>query len=217
MSQTLVQRLQARLEPIPSSGQEAPGRAAVLIALTDRDEPDIWLIRRSLSMMLHPGQMAFPGGKGEHGDRCLLDTALREAEEEVALPRASFTPCGTLTAGRTMTGYTVSPFVGVVPVGLALRPSPGEVDAVMALPLRAFADPAHLHIDQVSRAGIKRAVPRFQVAGCTVWGRTASLIIELVNRVCDAGFPAGLHAPPQLPIPEPMPRDVLNPTFRGEN
>jgi 8-oxo-dGTP pyrophosphatase MutT (NUDIX family) len=217
MSQTLVQRLQARLEPIPSSGQEAPGHAAVLIALTDRDEPDIWLIRRSLSMMLHPGQMAFPGGKGEHGDRCLLDTALREAEEEVALPRASFTPCGTLTARRTMTGYTVSPFVGVVPVDLVLRPSPDEVDAVMALPLRAFADAAHLCIDQVSRAGIKRAVPRFQVEGCTVWGMTASLIVELVNRVCDAGYPAELHVPPQFPIPAPMARDVLSPTFRGEN
>jgi 8-oxo-dGTP pyrophosphatase MutT (NUDIX family) len=201
MSQTLVQRLRAKLDPIPSPSQVALGHAAVLIALTDAEAPDVWLIRRSLSMMLHPGQMAFPGGKGEREDCGLLDTALREADEEVALPRALFTPCGTLTVRRTMTGYTVSPFVGVVPPDLTLCPSPGEVDAVMALPLRAFADDAHLHIDQIARGGVRRAVPRFQVAGCTVWGMTASLIVELVNRFYDAGFPSELHEPPQFPIP----------------
>lgn len=203
MSQSLVARLQSILDPIPAQAVQPAGHAAVLMLLTDSDDPHIWLIRRSLTMMLHPGQMAFPGGKGEREDRDLLETAVREAEEEVALPRSLLQPCGSLAVRRTLTGYSVFPFVGVLPTTVRLIPSPGEVEVVTALPLRAFADDTHLHIDQIARAGLKRGVPRFQVEGCTVWGMTASLIVELVNRFYDAGFPAELHEPPQFPIPAP--------------
>jgi len=199
MSEALVKRLRAVLDPLSTADDPAAGHAAVMMALTDEAEPKLWLIRRSLHMMLHPGQMAFPGGKGEREDIDLLTTALREAEEEVALPRASLICCGALSVRRTLTGYSVSPFVGVVPADLCLYPSPGEVAEVIAVPLRTFADHRHLFVDQIARAGIKRDVPRYEIGGATIWGMTAALIVELVNRLYDAGFDPALHAPPPFP------------------
>lgn len=194
---SLSARLLTLLDPLPITALPTVGHAAVLLALTDEPEPRLWLIRRNQHLLIHPGQIAFPGGKGEAHDHNLLATALREAEEEVALPRALVTPCGALGVRQTLTGYCVSSFVGVVPAGLDLTAEPSEVAAVMALPLRVFADVRNLHVDRIWRAGKKRNLPRYQVGSVMVWGMTASFIVELVNRFYDAGFDQGLYGPAQ--------------------
>src|ERR1700712_5663507 len=100
--QPLITRLQAVLDPISIAAMPTAGHAAVLLALTDEPEPKLWLIRRSQHLLIHPGQLAFPGGKGETLDHNLLATALREAEEEIALPCAVVAPCGALGVRRTL-------------------------------------------------------------------------------------------------------------------
>jgi len=195
--QSLFTRLQALLDPLPTAAQPTVGHAAVLLALTDELEPRLWLIRRSQHLLIHPGQIAFPGGKGEAHDHNLLATALREAEEEVALPRVLVAACGGLGVRQTLTGYGVSCFVGVVPADLVLTAEPNEVAELIALPLSAFAHAGNLHGDRIWRAGKKRRLPRYQVGSVMVWGMTASFIVELVNRFYDADFDQALYGSAQ--------------------
>lgn len=193
-----VSRLCAVLDPLPNAAQETVGQAAVLLALTYEAEPHLYLIRRSLQMVLHPGQMAFPGGKGEVEDPHLLETALREAEEEVAMPRSQVIPCGALSQRRTMTGYCVTPIVAVVPAGLVLAADADEVAEILCIPLSAFASNKNLYIDTAWRAGQKRILARYQIGSAMIWGMTASFIVELVNRFYGSGLDPMLYAPPHF-------------------
>lgn len=194
----LADRLRGLLDPLPTAPLSTVGHAAVLLALTDEPEPQLWLIRRSFHLMLHAGQVAFPGGKGDAGDFNLLHTALREAEEEVGLLPPQVLPCGALTVRRTLTGYSVVPFVGVVAPGLPLVGDPSEVAEVLRLPLADFAQGGNLFVDRVWRNGNVQVLPRYQMGPFMVWGMTASFIVELVNRFYAAGFDAALHVPPRF-------------------
>lgn len=179
---------------------EPKGQAAVMIALTREPEPQVLLIRRSLNLVLHPGEIAFPGGKAEASDGDMLATACREAWEEIGLPPDFFEFCGSLAPRITLTGLDVVAMVGVVPPGLALRADPGEVDAIIPVPLAHFAQPGQLRVDRVWRQGGSRAIARFHFqrpgrAMDMVWGMTGSFIVELVNRFYDAGLEPDILAP----------------------
>lgn len=167
--------------------------AAVLLALTDEPEPQLLLIRRSLALLLNPGELAFPGGKSELGDPDLFTTALREAEEEVALPPVHFDFCGSLPHRVTLSGISVVGMVGVIPVDLPLVPNPGEVSALIQVPLMRFAERRALQVDRLWSGGVSRQLARYELDDCMVWGMTAGLIVELVNQLYDAGLPDGIY------------------------
>lgn len=169
--------------------------AAVAIAISDEPEPQLLLIRRTEDLRLNPGEIAFPGGKSEPEDGDLRTTALREAWEEVALPAAAFRFCGNLPRRQTLAGIGVVAMVGVVPPALPLRADPSEVAAVIRLPLAGFADPANLRIDRIWLEGRPRGVARYNIGAHLIWGMTASFIVELVNRLYDAGL-AGITIDP---------------------
>lgn len=188
MELRLAERLRRCLEPVPAPLAGARGQAAVLLALTDEPQPHLLLIRRSLQLALHPGEIAFPGGKLEPGDADLRAAALREAWEEVALPAARFEYCGSLSPRISMSGLAVGAFVGVVPVGLPLLADPAEVEELILVPLAYFAQPASLRVDQVWRRGVHRRTPRWQYENFTIWGMTAGFILDLVNRLYGAGL-----------------------------
>lgn len=184
---------------------EPKGQAAVMIALTDEPEPQMLLIRRSLNLVLHPGEIAFPGGKAEAGDGDLLGTACRESWEEIGLPPAQFEFCGSLAPRLTLTNLDVVAMVGLVPPGLPLRADPGEVDEIIPVQLAHFARPDQLRVDWVWRRGGHRAIARFHYprpgrAPDMVWGMTGSFIVELVNRFYDAGLDPAILAPRGAPI-----------------
>ncbi len=96
--------------------QSAPlMNAAVLVAVTDRPEPGVILTQRTDTLSRHPGQVAFPGGRIDPGDSDAIAAALREAEEEIALPRDRVIVIGEADRYRTVTGSDVTPVIGIVP------------------------------------------------------------------------------------------------------
>src|SRR5437868_9479442 len=101
--------------------------AAVLVAVVDRPQPTVILTLRPETMRKHPGQVSFPGGRIDPGDDGPIDAALREAEEEIGLDRARVEVLGVVDPYLTVTGFEVTPVLGIVPPDLELTPYPGEV------------------------------------------------------------------------------------------
>lgn len=156
--------------------------AAVLIAVTEREEPGVILTQRPQHMADHPGQVAFPGGKLER-DEDAVAAALREAEEELALPRSAVRVIGTTDRYRTGTGFEVTPVLGVVPPDLDLTPHPGEVEDWFEAPLRSLLDPDVWTEHEVFWEGATRRYLEWHYEGFRIWGVTAAIIANLARRV----------------------------------
>jgi len=161
----------------------APMHAAVLIAVTDRAEPGVILTQRTETLSRHPGQVAFPGGRIDPGDAGPVAAALREAEEEIALPRGLVTVIGESDHYRTITGFEVTPVIGVVPPDLVLVPSAAEVAQVFEVPLGFVLDTAN-HVEAtVEFQGRNRHYYEISWDGHRIWGATAAMIVNLSRRL----------------------------------
>lgn len=157
--------------------------AAVLIAITDvPDNPQVILTQRPRAMRDHPGQVAFPGGKIDPGEDAVT-AALREAEEELALPRQAVRVIGTSDVYHTGTGFMVTPVVGVVPPGLDVRPNPAEVDAWFEAPLALLLNPMSWSTNEVFWRGANRRYLELDWQGFRIWGVTAAIIANLSRRI----------------------------------
>jgi len=162
--------------------------AAVLIAITDvPDNPQVLLTQRPRSMRDHPGQVAFPGGKIDPGEDAVT-AALREAEEELGLPRTAVRVIGTSDLYHTGTGFIVTPVVGVVPPGLALRPDPVEVADWFEAPLGLLLDPASWTTNETFWRGANRRYLELDWQGFRIWGVTAAIIANLSRRIALEGL-----------------------------
>ncbi len=124
-------------------GTAGLAEAAVLVPLVMRDELTVLLTRRTPHLKAHAGQIAFPGGRGEPDDLDAVHTALREAAEEVGLAREWVEVIGALPTYTTITGFVVTPVVGLVSPELRLRPDPNEVEEAFEVPLSFLMNPAH--------------------------------------------------------------------------
>lgn len=161
--------------------------AAVLVAITDvPGDPQVILTQRPRAMRDHPGQVAFPGGKIDAGEDAIT-AALREAEEELALPRDAVRVIGTSDIYHTGTGFLVTPVVGVVPPGLPLVPSPSEVEAWFEAPLGLLLDPASWTTNEVFWRGANRRYLELEWQGFRIWGVTAAIIANLSRRIAWEG------------------------------
>ena len=166
------------LSPVAS-----PMHAAVLIAVTDRAEPGVILTQRTETLSRHPGQVAFPGGRIDPGDAGPIAAALREAEEEIALPRGCVTVIGEADRYRTVTGFEVTPVIGVVPPDLVFVPSAWEVEQVFEVPLGFVLDTAN-HVEAtVEWQGRNRHYYEISWDGHRIWGATAAMIVNLSRRL----------------------------------
>ena len=158
-------------------------KAAVLIAITDREEPGIILTQRPETMRRHPGQVAFPGGRIDPQDADAIDAALREAEEEIALPRAHAQIVGTLHPYRTVTGFDIVPVLSVVPPDLPLVPQEAEVAAVFEVPLGFLLDAASWTEQNVMFEGSERRYLESLWGERRIWGATAAMLANLSARL----------------------------------
>jgi 8-oxo-dGTP pyrophosphatase MutT (NUDIX family) len=157
--------------------------AAVLVAIVDRPRPTVILTLRPETMRKHPGQVSFPGGRIDPGDDGPIDAALREAEEEIGLARARVEIIGTADPYLTITGFEVTPVLGIVPPDVALTPHPGEVAAVFEAPFHHLLDPAHQHVRTAMFRGRERTYYEIDWHEQRIWGATAAMIVNLSRRL----------------------------------
>lgn len=168
-------------------GAAAPAPAAVLVAVTDRAEPGLILTRRTATMRRHPGQVAFPGGRVDPGDDGPVAAALREAEEEIALPRARVEVVGTVAPYRTITGYSVTPVLAVIPPDLPLVPHEAEVADVFEVPFGFVLDAANQREVAALRDGRERRYFEIVWQDRRIWGATAAMLVNLSRRLAWPG------------------------------
>jgi 8-oxo-dGTP pyrophosphatase MutT (NUDIX family) len=161
--------------------------AAVLVAVVERREPGVILTLRPDTMRKHPGQISFPGGRIDPGDDGPVAAALREAEEEIGLPRSAVEIVGIADPYVTVTGFEVIPVVGIIPPDLALTPHPGEVAAVFEAPLDYLLDPAHQKERTATWRGRERHYYEIEWQGRRIWGATAAMIVNLSRRLATGG------------------------------
>ena len=157
--------------------------AAVLVPVVDRPEPTVILTLRPETMRRHAGQVAFPGGRIDPEDDGPIAAALREAEEEIGLPPSMVEVIGVADTYRTVTGFEVTPVVGVVPPGLSLTPHPGEVADVFEAPLHYLLQPEHQVVRTAMWRGHERSYYEIDYQGRRIWGATAAMIVNLSRRL----------------------------------
>ena len=163
--------------------------AGVLIAVEPGDGSGAWggarviLTKRSPRLKHHPGQVAFPGGKVDPGDDGPVGAALREAEEEVRLPRSCVDVLGTLPPHETVTGFTVTPVLGLVASPFVERAEAGEVAEIFRVPLVFLADPANYRVEGRRWQGRRRLYYCAPWGPYYVWGATARMLRGLAARL----------------------------------
>ncbi|MGH6784215.1 MAG: CoA pyrophosphatase [Sphingomicrobium sp.] len=162
--------------------EDASTLAAVLIAITDSARPGMVLTVRRADMRTHAGQVAFPGGRVDD-DEGVVAAALREANEELGLDPASVAVIGTLDPYRTITGFAVTPVLGVIPPDPALEPHEHEVADWFEAPLDFLLDPANHQRHSALFQGRDRHYYEIIWNGRKIWGATAAMIVNLSLRL----------------------------------
>ena len=155
--------------------------------------PHVVLTRRRADLRRHAGEISFPGGRRDPQDTGLSDTALREAEEEIGLPRGEVRLLGELPPTSTFaTNYEIHPFIGVIPPGQLWRLSPLEVDAVLELALGAIRDGRTR--TRLTRRGITFETDAYVVDEHLIWGATARILEQLFEWLLSSDLEARLAA-----------------------
>jgi 8-oxo-dGTP pyrophosphatase MutT (NUDIX family) len=158
--------------------------AAVLIGLVDRGEgAQVVLTRRTEGLRHHGGQISFPGGRIEAGDADPVAAALREAHEEIGLDPAQAEALGYLDPLVTITGFHVYPVVAAIAADFQARPDPSEVDEAFEVPLAFLLAPENARRVELEFRGHRRSVLEFQFGAWRVWGATASMLVNLRQRL----------------------------------
>lgn len=156
--------------------------AAVLIPIIDRPSgPTVLLTVRSSDLASHAGQISFPGGRVDPGDADRVATALREAEEEVGIPRASVDVIGALGVHHGGLGFAVTPIVGVVDARVAMRPDPREVAEMFEAPLAWFADLNNHTTEEREHQGVAYRMFAAPYGRFHIWGLTAGILRSLAE------------------------------------
>lgn len=166
------------------SDRPALRQAAVLLPVVCREDSlSMLFTRRNESMRQHAGQVSFPGGAMESGDIDAIATALRETREETGIDTGYITPLGFLDCFDTVSGFCVSPVVGLVREGFVVAPDPREVAEVFEVPLDYILEPDRMQRSEILWHGRGREIFEFDYAGKRIWGATAAILQNLLRRL----------------------------------
>jgi 8-oxo-dGTP pyrophosphatase MutT (NUDIX family) len=164
--------------------REQPIRpAAVLIPVVDHPKPTVLLTQRAAHLNEHAGQISFPGGKIDPTDASPLETALREAEEEIGLSREFVEPIGYLDLYGTSFGFRILPTLARVRPGFALDINKSEVDDAFEVPLAFLMDPLNHQVHSKEFRGMERSYYAMPFAERYIWGATAGILRILYERI----------------------------------
>lgn len=162
----------------PASGVLRP--AAILIAIVEGASGlEVILTRRAAHLRNHPGQVAFPGGKVEKSDASLWAAALREADEEIGLNPQRVERLGVLQGHESVTGFEISPQVGLVRERFSALPDPEEVEEVFHVPLDFLMNPKNITLHKRPWEGVERGYLAIPFGPHYIWGASARMIKNL--------------------------------------
>lgn len=154
--------------------------AGVLIPIMERaSELTVLLTQRSAELKHHAGQVSFPGGRMEAHDETIEQTALRETREEVGIDAQHVSVLGYLKTMPTITGYAVTPIVGMVSAGASLKIDPTEVEYTFEVPLSFLMDAGNDVQSEWDARGRKVPMTEFHWQDERIWGATAFMILSL--------------------------------------
>jgi 8-oxo-dGTP pyrophosphatase MutT (NUDIX family) len=172
------------LEPDEAAKLEAHGRtdAGVLVPMHGwPGQPGLVFTERRSDLKRHAGEISFPGGRRDEGEE-LIETALREAEEEIGLSSDHVEVVGALPPiGTFVTNYKISPFVGLIEEGMRFEPNPAEVESVLIASLDDLA--AGYEKRRLVRRGVPIKTDTYLVGDKLIWGATARILAELFTRL----------------------------------
>jgi 8-oxo-dGTP pyrophosphatase MutT (NUDIX family) len=168
--------------PFVTGGPPRPAAVLVPVVL-HADGPTILFTERSTGLREHSGQIAFPGGKMDTNDPSPLETALREAEEEIGLSRAVVRPVGYLDAYLSSSNYLVLPVVGLVTPPLALTLNPGEVASTFEVPVSFLMNPDRHELHQRELRNRQRRYYAMPYNERYIWGVTAGILRNMYERL----------------------------------
>jgi 8-oxo-dGTP pyrophosphatase MutT (NUDIX family) len=157
-------------------------KAAVLVPIIDHgDEPYMLFTKRTDRVGSHKGQISFPGGVVDPGDRTLVDAALRECEEEIALPRTAVETLGMIDDRETYaTNFVITPVVGVVRHPVSWQPDGHEIERVIEVPFKRLIARDGIRVEHWERDGATRPVYFFEYEQDTIWGATARILVDFL-------------------------------------
>ena len=187
-------QLLARLDTVPDghnrpymkNGRDDDRLAAVLVPLIWRESDwQILMTKRAAHLSHHAGQISFPGGALDISDRGLIDTALREAHEEISLSPTSVRVIGGLLPVRSPAGYLVQPIVGIIVRDMFddLQPDPAEVDSIFTLPLNHIGQPDNVSLVQCRTDGRDNSHWVVSHPVHHIWGLSAKVLNDLRQRL----------------------------------
>jgi 8-oxo-dGTP pyrophosphatase MutT (NUDIX family) len=172
------------LTPADAERLDAHGRteAAVLVPMHGwPDNPGLVFTERRSDLKRHAGEISFPGGRRDEGEE-LLDTALREAEEEIGLSRERVEVVGALPPiGTFVTNYKVHPFVGLIDEGMRFEPNPAEVESVLVASLDDLESAFEKR--RLVRRGVPIKTDTYLIGDHLIWGATARILALLLERI----------------------------------
>lgn len=162
--------------------------AGVLIPIiAHREELSVLLTRRAEHLRYHAGQVSFPGGRMEAGDASIEVTALRETREEVGISPEAVEIAGYLDPVLTITGYTVTPVVGLIGPDVELAIDPGEVQHAFEVPLSFLLDDRNARASTRVLDGVPVPILEFRYASERIWGATANIVKILRKALLETG------------------------------
>ncbi len=186
-----------RSQLLAERGDGSAREAAVLVILENSADVSIILTERRHDLDSHPGQISFPGGRREPHET-LLDTAIREAAEEVNLKTGDVEIVGELTPLLVPpSNYLVHPFIGVAGQELELVPADEEVNLIIRASLAGLLDPRNSRTESRERYGQAVDIPYFSVGEHKVWGATAMMLAELMELLRGADGLTAAGSPPR--------------------
>jgi 8-oxo-dGTP pyrophosphatase MutT (NUDIX family) len=178
---------------------EFPQQAAVLIPVTDHQHhPDVVLTKRAEHLSTHSGEVSFPGGKWEAGDNSLIETALRESQEEIDLPPQMVEIISQQPHHISLWGIKVTPYVGIIPHDVELKPDKTELDAIFRVPLSFLIEDNRTRTEIYHRHDREWWSPVYHFEGFKIWGLTARILVDFLNAAWDADIGREHVSAPEL-------------------
>ena len=161
-------------------------KAAVLIAITDSDDPELIYTLRSNKVGSHGGEVSFPGGMYELEDENLETTALRESKEETGLDISKVDILGPIDTVVSRFNISVTPYVGIVPNNIELNNNSDEIEACFKVPLSFLLQDKRHRNDEINRNGDIFFMPAYEYDSYIIWGLTAMMTVDFLNIALDA-------------------------------